>query len=67
MAEEIKLKTPVFIVGTMAEVAAIEVGDNDLVATTDELYYNADETDAKIADTVGEVAAELDALNGESI
>lgn len=67
MPTDTKLKTPVFIVGTTAEVEATTVGDNDLVATTDELYYNATEMDAKIADTVGEVATELDALNGEIV
>ena len=67
MSTDTKLKTPVLIVGTKEQVDAATIGDNDLVATTDETYYNAAETDAKIADTVGEVATELDALNGESI
>ena len=67
MSTDTKLKTPVLIVGTKAQVDATTIGDNDLVATTDEMFYTAAETDAKIADTVGEVAAELDALNGEMV
>ena len=59
MAEDTKLKTPVLIVGTKAQVDATTIGDNDLVAVTDEVFYTAAETDAKIAQAIGTIETAL--------
>lgn len=63
MAEEIKIKTPVLIIGTKAQVDATTIGDNDLVGVTDEVFYTATETDAKIDKVTGDIADALEQIN----
>jgi hypothetical protein len=60
------IKKPVFIVGTQAQVSATTVGENDLVAVTDDPYYTAKETDQKIAEVSGDIDAVLGVITDDT-
>lgn len=65
MATDTKVKNPLLLVGTKSQITAAGMGENDFGVATDVEFYTAAEVDERIAATVGDISAALDAINGE--